>query len=457
MSSYQHSQRATKALQKMAESDISYSSLTLWCHHVDKDDLIYGAPAATDGKTVFYGIKFAEFTLAEQQGVAAHELSHVAWRHQSRGKQLRSRFGADFRHKIFNIATDAIINEMLIAAGYTLPRPCVILTEIFKDVFKEDITVEDALSQWDAEQLYIRLMNLREKPENKTSGGNDKKPEKSSGSQSQGQGQGQGQDQHKLDADAIRRMIEEWAEERGFAEDFDSEGEHTPQDAADDAEWQQRIARAIDLGKLAGRGLGALKFKLADIPKSRTPWEVMLRTAVTKAVTKAPRPSWEKPTRRWLAMESDAIARGVEVPGYEQGFVKKTDIPRVVIGFDTSGSIWSSPELLRMFAGEVAGVGRRTGAEIHVIVFDDGVHSITKLDGMDWYAEAAKMKIEGGGGTSFVEVIEEAKKLDPSIIVMLTDLYGTFPAAPGKIPVIWASPESNPPSAPFGRVISMGN
>ncbi len=475
MKSFNHSLRATKALQIIAERDISYSSLSLWCHHVDDDGLEHAA--ATDGRTVFYSRAFESFTLAEQQGVAAHELSHVAWCHQSRAKQLRSRFGSDYRHKIFNIATDAIINEMLLAAGYTLPRPCIVLTELFKDVFKEDITVEDALSQWDAEKLYIRLMNLRDKPDNKTSGGNDKKPEisscakgkhpltnsvvKSNGNKSAKPLLGpavedRSKGECKLDSEAVRRAIEEWADWRGFSGDFAANGAHTAEDAAEDAEWQQRLARAIDLGVLAGRGLGRLKCKLADLPQTRTPWEVILRVAVTKAVTKAPRPSWELPTRRWLAMESDAVARNSPVPGYEQGFIKRTEIPRVVIGFDTSGSIWGSAELLQRFASEVAGVGRRTGAEVHVIVFDDGVHSITKLDGMDWNSEAAKLDIEGGGGTSFVEVIEEAVKLKPSIILILTDLHGNFPKAPGRIPVIWASPEPNPPSAPFGRVISLG-
>ncbi len=306
----QHTTRGTLALQKISELDVAFSSMSIWCQHRDSDARTN--LAWTNGKTVYYGPGFSELILDEQRGVAVHEIFHIALRHISRGKALHARFGADYRHKIFNIATDAIINETLTAAGYKLPKPNIMLVELFKDVFNEEIKPEEAISEWDAEKLYLRLMSLKTPPQ-KGGGAGKGNPGKTSGPKGKSQpAPGQDQtapggkaepDQPRLDADAIRRIIEDWADERGFIGDFEIDGEVGPDEASEDGEWQQRLARAIDMARLAGKGIGKLGHRIGDIPVSRTPWEVILRTTVTKAVTRSPRPSMERPTRRWLAME----------------------------------------------------------------------------------------------------------------------------------------------------------
>jgi hypothetical protein len=66
------------------------------------------------------------------------------------------------------------------------------------------------------------------------------------------------------------------------------------------------------------------------------------------------------------------------------------------------------------------------------------------------------MPFRRGGGTAFAAVIEEAGRLDPSALVILTDLEGPAGPAPA-FPVIWAVPGRCPPDAPFGRVLAMGD
>jgi len=122
------------------------------------------------------------------------------------------------------------------------------------------------------------------------------------------------------------------------------------------------------------------------------------------------------------------------------------------VGVDVSGSIGDHE--LEIFCGEISAIGKKTGCEIHVIVFDTQVLSTQKLDGHDLESEIRKVDFARGGGTSFVDVLEKAKDIDPSIIVILTDLYGPFGEDP-RVPVIWASPEDNPPEAPFGNVLSL--
>jgi len=449
-----HTERASIPLRKLAEVDVAFAGLSLFCRHRDATDnlTIKGAgldengdpvtaPAWTDGKAIFYGPKFEKFSLEEQMAVSAHEILHIAWRHISRAKQLIRRFGGEYNNYLFNVATDAIINQTLILIGKTLPRPCIVLSELFKEVFGEEVDPEEVLSEWDAERLYIRLVSLNGKA--------------GSGGSGLGLGSGGGRGRGDMPSDQdIVDALEKYLEQNGFEEDFYPTSEDSGNEVQEDMEWQQRFAHAISQARIAGTGIGKIGHKIADVPKTRTPWEVVLRRLVTKAAMRKPRPSFDRPTRRFLAMDSNARQLGVRRPVYEQGTVMNSANPRIVVCVDVSGSI--SDRLLRQFAGEIAGIGRRTGAEIHVLVFDTEVISRSKMAGQSYEQEITKIEFARGGGTSFVKVMEEAIELDPSMIVLLTDLCGPFGAAPKKTPVVWAIPDAKPPEQPpFGRVISL--
>lgn len=453
-----HSQRASRSLQKLAENDPAFSSLSFWINHRDSDLPI--APAWTDGKTNFYAPKFAEWSLAEQEAVVAHEIMHVALRHVSRGIALRKRLGKAYDHMVWNIATDAIINETLRLSRKTLPGKCVFLVELLKAVFDEDVTATDAVGHWEAEKLYLRIM--AEKP--KGSGGTGQGQKSPKGGSEQGQGDGEeldgegkkkdkgakGQGQGQGDDRTGAQKAKDYAGARDFVGDVDEDGEDSG-NPDDDAEWAARVARAK-----AGTGSGILGHKIADLPQVRTPWEVIMRNLVTRAVTIDPRVQMTKPARRWLGMDADANRRGGMTPAYEAGIVRQSDRPKVVVGVDVSGSV--DDDLLRRFAAEIAGIGKRTGAEIHVVVFDTAVISCTKMQGMSWDAEITKIDFARGGGTSFVEVVDLGAKMEASIIVILTDLMGPFGNRPKNIPVIWAIPQEETPSGyepPFGKVLSL--
>ena len=87
-SSNSHSERATLALRTLAEKDPCFASLTLFCHHRDRDRDEELAPAWTDGKTVFYGKAFEDWKQPQQVAVCAHEIMHVAFGHIPRGMEL---------------------------------------------------------------------------------------------------------------------------------------------------------------------------------------------------------------------------------------------------------------------------------------------------------------------------------------------------------------------------------
>ena len=133
-----HSARATRALQALAEADPAFAALALWIDHRDAespddapaDTRLDGdaqAPAWTDGRTIFYGPAFEDLAADVQMGVAAHQILHVALRHPARDRAMRLRLGEEADPRLFNIAADALVNETLVAAGYSVPRPCVLL------------------------------------------------------------------------------------------------------------------------------------------------------------------------------------------------------------------------------------------------------------------------------------------------------------------------------------------
>jgi hypothetical protein len=180
---------------------------------------------------------------------------------------------------------------------------------------------------------------------------------------------------------------------------------------------------------------------------------VILRGLVARAVTPAPRRSHRRPTNRWIALDADARAAGGPEPVFEPGLARDRTVPRLAVAIDASGSIDAAR--LALFAAQVAGIGRRTGAEVHVLVFDDGLRAQVRMQGRHWEREITGIGFSRGGGTSFVEVMEAAARLDPAMIVVLTDLDGTFGPPPGRVPVLWAVPEEPPAPPPYGRVLSL--
>ena len=92
-----------------------------------------------------------------------------------------------------------------------------------------------------------------------------------------------------------------------------------------------------------------------------------------------------------------------------------------------------------------------------VLVFDTEVRSVATINAAFLERTITWIRFARGGGTSFVEAIEDGVALDPSIIVVLTDLEGPFGPAPGRTPVLWCVPRQTGASrrAPFGTVIEL--
>jgi len=276
-----HSTRATRALQKLSETDPAFAALALWCAHRDAPGAADGPPAWTDGETIYYGPGYEALNDGEQVGCAAHHILHVAFRHVPRGRAMKARLGRSFDADLYGLATDALINESLQLAGYALPRPAPLLTGLLKESLGEEVTPDQAVATWDADKLYVRIQQGGEGPGQaaRSSRGS------SSGAASSGPA-------GKSPASAAT----DYGKDQGYRPDMALEegpaaGTEEEEDSHAEEEWRQRVARAMEAGRLAGTGSGVLGHRIEDLPAQRTPWEVRLRGMVTRAVTRKTRVS----------------------------------------------------------------------------------------------------------------------------------------------------------------------
>ena len=406
-----HSSRARPALRALAEADPAIAALSLWCTHRDGDR------TATTGEVITYGPQFADMPLHEQMGLAAHHVLHVALRHSARAQALALRLGGDFDSALFNLAADALINDAVLAGDHALPRPAVVATELINRSLGQQTTASQALAEWDLERLYFALVGAS----------------------------GEGR--------VNEGAAEAYAQAQGFDPDLEQdagtpEAGDTVQDAA---RWHQHVTRAMDAGRTAGRGIGRIGHRLADIAEPATPWEKVLRGMLTQAVMQAPQPSPQRPARRWIAGTAQAQRSGTPAPAFQAGTRAQTDVPRIAIAMDASSSI--SETQLALFWSEVTGIARRMRAALELMIFDDAIRYQASIDPAAPHIPMPD--VPRGGGTNFAPVLAQAQQLGAAALVIFTDLQADVGTRPKGLRVIWAVPDAGPILPPYGQLIDL--
>ncbi len=193
----------TEVLKSSVLSKFPHLGVTMSGLRIETTDSI--PTACTDGSTVYYSPKFFErLTYDQQVFVMAHEILHVAFDHIWRSK--------DKEPQLWNIATDAVINQILQDEDLPIIAGCVDMPEA---------------KGKSAEEMYDKLLKDKEKNQQNGQGqqdnqqnGQDQQNNQQGGQGSQQGGQGQqsnqqqgGQDQqgsdHSIWAEAVRRMMSE--------------------------------------------------------------------------------------------------------------------------------------------------------------------------------------------------------------------------------------------------------
>jgi predicted metal-dependent peptidase len=430
-----HAHRGTRAIQRLVEFAPSTGGLALWVEHRDVDDADAEA-VCTDGRRIRYGPGFESLPLPLQAGWVAHQVLHIALRHVPRQRELQQLLG-DVDAQLFNICADAIVNSALGHLGWLeLPPRAVRLEELLADALRLNVDAGTALLQWDVEKLY-RAIDDRD-----TRGGRaDHGPQGRGGDGGRRDEPGRSA-QVRADGPKAKRVREMGA--RG-PRDLVRGGEADPTSPEDEAaaarEWCERLQRAH-----AGDGPHSLlRALLADLPRSRTPWEQWLRTQLARALSPQRSLTWSRPSRSYLANQG-RFGRHGRMP-FEPGVSPSRRVPRLAVVVDVSGSI--DDALMDRFAREIEAITRRTEAGLALIIGDLRVREVLHFE--PGRSTLRDIRFDGGGGTDFTPLLEEAARHRPDLVVVLTDLDGPADFSP-RCPVVWAVPEAHAEARePFGR------
>jgi predicted metal-dependent peptidase len=438
--------RGTRAIQRMVEFAPSTGGLALWVRHQDIDGR--DAPAVmTNGHTIFYGNAFDRLPLSEQTAMVAHEVLHIALRHPQRALELRGLLG-EVDLQLYNVCADAIVNSTIGHLSWLrLPASAVTLEVLLAHALGAPQDPVSALLAWDVERLYRAIDDRRaHDPEGRrhsarsgdsgTTGSNE-----SPGAISPRHAGDPRPSSRREDGPRAARVRELGAD---TAPDLvpGPETEAAPEAEADLArEWSERLTR----GHANDGAFSMLRELIADLPHTRTPWRQVLRTRLARGLSQKTDVSWSRPTRSYIANQGRG-GPNRRLP-FEPGFCASRMAPKLAVILDISGSV--DDALMQQFVTEIAAISRRQEAGLVLVIGDDQVRRVEifppgkfNLDGI---------VIEGGGGTDFTPLIEEADHHRPDIAVVLTDLEGPARFKPAW-PVIWAVPQRHAFTVPpFGR------
>jgi predicted metal-dependent peptidase len=283
-----------------------------------------------------------------------------------------------------------------------------------------DHFVNLSLVDSDAGEGFVKMPTLGVQPDAKYRGWSVKQifEDLKANGEGEGQGDGDGMDEH------------DWANA--------SSG-----DAAKEAEQANEIQRAIRQGeivrrKMAGKGAGDTDGVFGELLQPKIDWKKVLRDFITETCAGRDESSWRKPNRRFLSYD-------VYMPS-----MVGTTMTELVIGFDTSGSIFGGVEM-DMFASEIKTIIEDIKpTKVHVIYWDTAVAGHQTFEEGQFAVQ--NMKPKGGGGTDGSVLFDylRDKRITPQAIVQFTDGYvGDW----GKtdVPTLWAV--SSDLVAPFGTTV----
>lgn len=348
--------------------------------------------AATDGWNTYYGESFVRLMCPsdpELRFLVLHEATHKAYRHLHLWQSLH-----DENHLMANAAADHFVNLSLVDAD---------AGEGFIKMLSMGVMPNEKYRGWSVKQIFDDL-----KQQQKDGKG-------------QGQGEGDGMDDHM------------WGDAEGKTEE-------------QKVKQAEEIARAVRQGellrrKLAGKGAGDKDGVFGDLLAPKVDWRKALREFVQENCAGRDESSWRRPNRRFLA---DDI--------YMPSMIGVT-LNELVVGFDTSGSIFGSDDMTR-FVSELATIIEQVKpAKTHVIYWDTQVVGHQTFEGGQFAVQ--NLKVKGGGGTDGSVLFDylREKRMNPQAIVQFTDGYvGDWGRS--DWPTMWAVTTNE--QAPFGVNISLG-
>ncbi len=403
--------------------------------------------AGTDGTNIYYNPNYMEtLTEDEQIFVFAHEISHIAFSHMDRSA------GKD--RKLWNIATDAVVNAFLKQDGLT--------------AVKGIVDMEDAID-YDAEEMYQKLLAQKQQDgkqgnqsdESKTQSGQSNSNSSSNNTQNvkeekQGANHDVGHDTHSMWNKAIEKkqkeQLEESSEKSSTSNEFKDfldkiskmfskkkeKSEQQPNEKVNQEDikneeikkitelgekrafQQNKVERKKQLEELRqalihqsqghGSDTNSKKINITDIGISEPliDWRMLLKEAVQYDVD-------------WSYQNA-----GIE-DGVVTAYLEEIPRPETEIVLDTSDSI--NETLLRNFLRECKNILQNS--KVKVGCFDTKFYGFTEIKQL---SDIDYLPFYGRGGTNFeVAVNAFTRRVENKII--FTD--GKAPMPTTNIDAIW--------------------
>lgn len=411
--------------------------------------------AETDGETIYYNPNFINpLTDDEKTFVFAHEVCHIAFNHilRSEGKDQRT----------WNIATDSVINALLMQDGLPL--------------VKNGVDIKEAINH-DAEEMYNKLLEEQNPNENSNSenngqassnennsGNNDQSNKENANNQSQNndnktenneqqnnkEQEHQNEESNETKEDVGHHQHSMW--QKAIEKNKQQESKETEEQKT---KKEEQIEKSTELGEKYSfkqnklerkKQLEELRKALASESHSAGSKTNRDERKVDNIGSSQPLIDWRKILKEAVKVDVDwsyqnaTIEDGVITPHLEE-----IPHPETEILLDTSGSI--NIILLRNFLRECKNILKTS--KIKVGCFDTEFYGFTDIKTEN---DIEKMKFTGGGGTDFdVAVKAFSRRVENKII--FTDGWADMPDQPlDAIWIVFGGEKINPKG---GKVINI--
>lgn len=351
-----------------------------------------------------------------------HELLHVIFKHFMRHQDRNAIASCGMRPiSVWNMAADMAINPLidkklplnpLMPADFDMPNG--LTAEQYYDLLIQQAKDNGAYIQVDA---FGKRMDGKDEPND---GDED----------SEGQGNGGGWDTEEMKSKGDLDSHEMW---RDVASDDDKDND------LENAIIKSAVKKAMNHAKRMGKMPGAIEDAIEKILAPPTiPWNKILRKWTGDSFKVGHTFTWKRPSRRFGELQKGKKS------------IKSLNIIPII---DTSASV--GDEEFNLFIAEIQSIRNSYPCNIRIIEADAAVQKVYKL------GKEVETNFMGRGGTDFRPAFDyiDEHKLNPGLVIYLTDMCGTFPEKTPPYPVIWVKTPSHfgwgNSEAPFGRVIEI--
>lgn len=380
----------------------------------------YPAPAATDGKVIIVSDSLFNYPVPQIYFIINHEFAHIYYRHHNRF------LGRGLQHYVINIATDLIINEILVNEGLEMAEGGVSRYEVQKELGTRIVGKN-------SEEVYDEIIEALKKKENEDKFKDQQndldqsdKQNEDAGDQpddSDGNGDQQKDEQQKQSSKSKNeeRDIEKQLDKilgagkgKQYKDEIDKQEASIKQSEGEplDEEDKQKIEAIKE--RIAVKTSTANRRDRAELERGYVPpkidWKNMLKRFLGRYLKRAEVRNYNRPTRRY----DDILPSKVILPSMK-GYVQT---PKINVYLDVSGSMSGIISNVREILVEAKRYFKQYSSKYYE--FDMEIYEIRKEDFFNSTGA-------DGGGTDIKRVLNhyiQDSKADLGILI--TDAQDSF-------------------------------